>query len=96
VDDLVVDFASLQPLASGIDNRIEQISELLDDLQSKIDTLTAQWIGASSDAFRHAHANWLAAAEDLRTRLTGIRDLVRTAHNNHASAVHTNVGMWRV
>ena len=94
--DLLVDFASLQSLTARIDNHLDRVATLLNDLQARIEALTGQWDGAASAGFRRTLADWFAAAEDLRTRLTGIRDLVTTAHDNHTTAVHTNTAMWRV
>ncbi|MFL6140433.1 MAG: WXG100 family type VII secretion target [Labedaea sp.] len=96
MDGLVVDFASLRALAVGIDRRIENMTALLDDLDKKVAALTELWEGASAAGFRRTQAEWFAATEDLRVRLAGIRDLVITAHNNHAGAVRANTSMWRV
>ena len=75
---------------------IDEAEGLLSDLTRRIQALTKQWEGAASDGFHRTQADWFAAAEDLRIRLEGIRDLVVTAHDNHASAVRTNTAMWRV
>jgi WXG100 family type VII secretion target len=96
MDELVVDFAALRSLASGIDRRIEEIKALLDDLGRQVSALTDLWDGAASDGFRRAQADWFAAADDLRVRLADLRDMVLTAHDNHADAVRTNTLMWRV
>jgi WXG100 family type VII secretion target len=96
VEKLVVDFAELRGLAGGIDKRIDAIGRLLDDLDAKVTALTELWDGAASEGFRRTQAEWMAAAQDLRVRLAGIRDLVITAHDNHATAVRTNTAMWRI
>lgn len=96
MDGLVVDFAALRSLAVGIDRRISDIEGLLDDLNKKVAGLTELWDGASAEGFRRTQAEWFAAAEDLRTQLAGLRDMVVTAHNNHAGAVRANTSVWRV
>jgi hypothetical protein len=41
-------------------------------------------------------SDWLAAATDLQEQLAFLRTVVETAHENHASAVATNINMWQV
>jgi WXG100 family type VII secretion target len=96
VDGLIVDFAGLRTLVAGIDKSIEEIEGLLDDLGRTINTLTELWAGSAAEGFRRTQADWFAAADDLRARLAGLRDMVVTAHDNHASAVRTNTKMWRM
>jgi WXG100 family type VII secretion target len=96
MNELVVDFAGLRSLAGGINKIIDETQVLLSDLGQRIHNLTELWEGAASDGFRRTQGDWFAAAEDLRTRLEGLRDLVVTAHDNHAAAVRTNTAMWRV
>lgn len=95
MDKLVVDFAGLRTLVGGIDRRIEEIERLLGDLGERIEGLTGLWQGAASEGFRRTQADWFAAADDLRSRLAGLRGLVVTAHDNHAGAVRDNVTIWR-
>ena len=94
--ELVVDFAGLRSLASGIGTVIDEIERLLDELGQQVRDLTGLWEGAASDGFRRTQADWLAAAGDLHVRLCAVRDLVVTAHDNHATAVRANTAMWRV
>ncbi len=96
VDGLVVDFVTLRSVAGGIDRAVSDIERSLDDLHRHLAALTATWTGDAADAYGRAQAEWFAAAEDLRMRLAGLRDLVLTAHDNHAGAVRTNTAIWRV
>lgn len=93
---LIVDFAGLRLLAGGIDQRVKEIEGLLDDLGTRISALTELWEGAAAEGFRITQAGWFAAAEDVRVRLAGLRDMVVNAHDNHAGAVRANTRMWRV
>jgi WXG100 family type VII secretion target len=96
VNRLVVDFSELRSLAVGIDKQVEDIEGLLDNLGKQVAALTELWDGAAADGFRRTQADWFTAADDLRVRLAGLRDMVVTAHDNHAGAVRANTRMWRV
>ena len=96
MDGLIVDFAELRALAVGIDKRIVDIEGVLGGLGEQIAVLTDLWDGAAAEGFRRTQADWFAAAGDLRVRLVGLRDMVVTAHDNHAGAVRVNTKMWRV
>jgi WXG100 family type VII secretion target len=96
VEQLFVNFAELRGLAGGIDRQLEEIEALLDNLGKQIAALTELWDGAAAEGFRRTQADWFAAAGDLRVRLASLREMVVTAHDNHAGAVRTNTQMWRV
>jgi len=57
--------------------------------------LKSSWTGKGHDAFHDAITEWFSSAHDLRDQMHWIRDVVLKAHDNHATAVHTNVRIWR-
>jgi len=93
---LVVDFAALDRLRTAITTSIDEASQHLQTLTDQVKWLSTEWSGAASDGFQRLVSNWLAAQADLQEQLAYLRTVVTTAHDNHASAVATNVNMWRV
>jgi WXG100 family type VII secretion target len=93
---LVVDFTSLDDLSTSIENTIAQTEDILTTLNSQITEVAQVWSGAASAGFQRTFASWMQAQQDLRQRLSELRNLVVTAHDNHAAALATNVSIWQV
>ncbi|GDY34015.1 WXG100 family type VII secretion target [Gandjariella thermophila] len=96
MEQLVVDFAALEEATDSLTNHIDATEEKLNRVEQIVIDLESSWEGAAHEGFRATVAEWSSAARDLHTQLRRIRDFVVTAHGNHASAVHTNIGIWRV
>lgn len=93
---LVVDFAALDRLRTAISSSIDDAEQHLQTLTDQVKRLSTAWSGAASDGFQRMVSDWLAARADLQRQLSYLRTVVVTAHDNHASAVVTNVDMWQV
>jgi WXG100 family type VII secretion target len=93
---LVVDFAALDRLRTAISSSIEDASQHLETLTDQVKWLSTEWSGGASDGFQRMVSDWLAARADLQEQLAFLRTVVETAHENHTSAVATNVNMWQV
>jgi WXG100 family type VII secretion target len=70
------------------------LSAHLDDLDARVSRLHRTWTGDAADAQRRAHAEWMAAAKEMRTALATMHSIATTAHRNYTAAVATNVAMW--
>jgi WXG100 family type VII secretion target len=93
---LVVDFSALDDLAGSIESMITQTEDILDALNRQITEVAQLWTGAASVGFQRTFTSWMQAQQDLRQRLSELHDLVVTAHDNHATALTTNVSIWQV
>jgi WXG100 family type VII secretion target len=93
---LVVDFAALDRLCTAITTSIDDASQHLQTLTDQVKWLSTEWSGAASAGFQSMVSDWLTARADLQEQLSYLRTVVTTAHDNHASAVATNVNMWQV
>jgi WXG100 family type VII secretion target len=93
---LVVDFEALDQLRTAIERSIEHAEQHLATLDRQIRQLANIWSGAAAEGFRRTIADWMSGRQDLQRQLDYLRTIVTTAHHNHASAVATNVAMWRV
>ncbi|GDY34093.1 hypothetical protein GTS_57260 [Gandjariella thermophila] len=96
MDRLVVDFAALQDATDSLTSHIDATEAMLNRVEQIVRKLESSWEGSAHDGFHTTVAEWCSTARDLHTQLRRIRDFVVTAHRNHASAVHTNIGIWRV
>jgi WXG100 family type VII secretion target len=96
VDRLTVDFAVLGELVDRLAAHIDATDGVLADVDQIITDLAASWTGQAQEAFRTTADEWRADVRDLRDELHRIREFVVTAHGNHATAVETNVRIWRV
>jgi WXG100 family type VII secretion target len=93
---LIVDFAALDELSATIERMINKTEAVLATLTGNVSRLAEMWEGSAAEGFQRTFADWMAGQRDLRRRLEDIWNLVVTAHDNHAQAVHINVAMWRV
>jgi WXG100 family type VII secretion target len=93
---LTVDFAALDELSATIERTIDKTEAVLATLTGNVAHQAELWEGSAAEGFQQTVASWMAGQRDLRRQLEGILDLVVTAHDNHAHAVHTNVATWQV
>jgi WXG100 family type VII secretion target len=96
VGQLVVDFKVLEDVESAIRTVVSEIDDLRVTLQDKILPLTQRWAGEAAEAFGRDYELWQQAAADINLELAELHKIIITAHNNHSSAVRTNVAIWRV
>lgn len=92
---MTVDFTALGELVDSLAAHINAIEDELGEMEQIVQDLESSWEGDAQKAFHEAVAEWSSAARDLRDQLGWIRGLVVTAHDNHATAVRTNVAIWR-
>jgi WXG100 family type VII secretion target len=89
-----VDLNRLQEAVDRMGTFDTALSAHLDDLDARISRLHRTWGGDAAQAQRHAHAEWMAAAKEMRAALATMRSISSTAHRNYTAAVATNVRMW--
>jgi WXG100 family type VII secretion target len=93
---LVVDFEALDQLRTAIECSIEDAEQHLTTLDRQVRQLANMWSGAAAEGFQRTITDWTNGQQDLQHQLDYLRAIVTTAHHNHATAVATNVAMWRV
>ena len=94
--DLHVDFRALERLMSTIENSMDKAGTALADVDDQVRQVAEVWEGAAASGFQRTITDWKTAHADLGARLASLHNLVATAYSNHAGAVRTNTGMWRV
>lgn len=76
---------------SKFDQDAEAVSA---DVGKLVDDLRIGWTGDAAQAQRDAHDRWKHGAEEMRTALSDLHEVAKTAHENYSGAVAANVGMW--
>lgn len=74
----------------SFEQRAEVIAERVD---GQIAHLHGSWSGDAAEAHRHQHAEWTAAAAQMREALTKLREAANNAHRNYTEAVQLNLEM---
>ncbi len=92
--DIKVDFAGLETLASDIGAQASTLQSTLENLQSRIKPVIAQWDGATSGAYAASQQKWDTAAEDLQQVLAQIGTAVRAAGESFQSGEQQNTARW--
>jgi 6 kDa early secretory antigenic target len=92
--EIKVDFAGLETLASDIGSQASTLQSTLENLQSRIKPVIAQWEGATSGAYSASQAKWDQAAEDLQQVLAQIGTAVRAAGESFQSGEQQNTARW--
>lgn len=92
--DLKVDFAALQQAASDIKAGANQIQSELDNMDSSLQPLRADWTGSASDAYGQAKQQWTSAITDMQQLLDSIGQAVTSSHDDYNSTERANTARW--
>ncbi|QUH06323.1 WXG100 family type VII secretion target [Saccharopolyspora erythraea] len=91
-----MDFRALEEGEDALRRLVDEIDTSLTELESYVAQLLDNWAGEAAEAYRAAQGEWDAAVAGMRDNVHEMHLLLVTAHGNHASAVQTNNGIWRV
>jgi WXG100 family type VII secretion target len=76
----------------AFEQRAEAIATRVD---SQIADLHTTWSGSGAAAHRARHAEWMAAAAQMREALAELRVAAHHAHRNYSEAAQLNLDMLR-
>jgi WXG100 family type VII secretion target len=93
-DRIVAEFVALEETASGFGRVLEALRRQLADLDRDLQASLVRWEGDAARAYRIAHGEWQAAAEDMAERLAALHRVIVTAHRNYGASLNTNITMW--
>lgn len=79
-DGIRVDHGALATASSDLQTAAQKISGRLEQLDSDLQPLAAQWAGAAQESYRLARAAWTTAMDEMVTLLTDVSTAV-TASN---------------
>jgi WXG100 family type VII secretion target len=92
--DLKVDFAALSGASADISAGANQIQNQLDQMDSALQPLRADWTGSASEAYQTAKTQWTQAITDMKQLLAEIGTAVSSSHDDYRAGEQKNTGRW--
>jgi WXG100 family type VII secretion target len=89
-----IHFDSLDTAASDISGSASVIQGRLDQLDSDLAPLRADWTGGASEAYQSAKAQWSAAMLDIHALLAQVPGMVHQSNADYQGAESTNTNRW--
>jgi WXG100 family type VII secretion target len=94
MSDLKVDFGALSAASADINSGANQIQSQLDQMDSALQPLRADWTGSASEAYQSAKAQWTQAITDMKQLLADIGSAVSTSHDEYQAGEKQNTARW--
>lgn len=91
---LAVNFGSLDTASSDITGSANKIEARLDQLESELAPLRADWTGAASESYQQAKGKWDAAMADIRALLLDIGTTVAASNSDYQSTEGRNTARF--
>lgn len=91
---LAVNFGGLDRGHGDITASASKIEGRLDQLESELGPLRADWTGAASDSYQQAKAKWDAAMADIRALLVDIGNQVATSNSDYQATENRNTARF--
>jgi 6 kDa early secretory antigenic target len=94
MSDLKVNFGGLATAAADIQSGATHIESQLNDLDSSLAPLRANWSGEASAAYEAARAKWTSAITDMKALLADVGRAVSTSGEDYQSTERSNTSRW--
>ena len=91
---IVVNHGAMSTASSDLSGDAAYLQSVLDDLDSKIKTLAANWEGDAQQAYLAAKAQWTAAMTEIREVLGAISQLLSATNDTFRNIDVKGAGMW--
>ena len=92
--ELKVNFGGLDTAAADINSSANQIEGRIDQLESELAPLRADWTGAASESYQQAKVKWDAAMADMKTLLAEVGMSVSTSNSDYQATENANQSRW--
>jgi WXG100 family type VII secretion target len=92
--ELKVNFGGLDTAAADIMGSSNQIEGRLDQLESELAPLRADWTGSASESYQAAKAKWDAGMTDMKALLAEIGQAVTSSNGDYQSTESANASRW--
>ncbi|MBI9114358.1 WXG100 family type VII secretion target [Sanguibacter suaedae] len=94
MSDLKVNFGALSNAAADIQGSAGTLQRILDDMDSALQPLRANWDGEASSAYTTAKTQWTTAITDMKALLEDVGRAVRSSNEDYQSAERSNAQRW--
>lgn len=92
---IVAEFLVLAAGEEAFGQVLEALRKVLADLDRDLSAGLVRWDGEAKDAYRRAHLEWRAAADDMADQLDGLRKVIGVGNRNYGRSLAANLRMWR-
>ena len=92
---IAVGFAQVEDGRQAVLSLCNKLEQNMNDLETLLAPIRADWTGSASDAFVEAYTSWRTQADDLRADLNWIHSMVCNAQTNYAAADTAVMGTWQ-
>ncbi|UJP39874.1 WXG100 family type VII secretion target [Cellulomonas palmilytica] len=94
MSDLKVNFGGLSTAAADIQSGASHIESKLNDMDSSLQPLRANWSGEAAGSYEAARAKWTAAITDMKALLAEIGRAVATSNDDYQATERANAARW--
>jgi len=94
MSDLKVNFGGLATAAADIQSGASHIESRLNDMDSSLQPLRANWSGEAATSYEAARAKWTAAITDMKALLAEIGRAVATSNDDYQATERANAARW--
>jgi len=91
---IVIDHAAMDMAAGDINQDAQYLQSVLDDLDSQIKALAANWEGDAQQAYLAAKAKWSQAMADIRQTLADISMMLTETNQSFTDIDKKGAAMW--
>jgi len=85
-DGIRVDHGALATASTDLGSAAQRISARLEQLDTDLRPLAAQWAGAAQESYRLAREAWTTAMQEMVTLLTDVSTVVSASNDAYRSA----------
>ena len=89
-----VDLEQLELLVERLTAVESQLSEVHDEVETRLRRLRVVWTGRAAAEHQLAHQRWAGGSAEVHEALARLREIARIAHGNYSAAVIANRAMW--
>jgi len=94
MSDLKVNFGGLAAASADITTGASRIESRLNDMDSSLQPLRANWTGEAATSYEAARAKWTSAISDMKALLAEIGKAVATTNDDYQSTERANAARW--
>jgi WXG100 family type VII secretion target len=91
---IAADLTRLERAEADFRGELARLRRLLAELDRELRGSLERWSGDAAREYWLAHAEWMAAADDMTDRLAWLHQVIATAHRNYGKSLGANLAMW--
>lgn len=93
-NEITVSGEQIQELVVQLQHAHRDLSDILANLQSELNSLSSQWTGAAEDAYRERQLRWNNSLQVLNAEIDRLRRRTDESNSTFAAAERANERIW--